>query len=323
MSFIGKESVEKSKFTFDAFDNLFTVPMKRLLITGCNGLLGSELIERFSERFIILGLDFESPLGKRWKCQFVEQDLTNFEGLKSSFAEFAPELVINAAAFTDVDGCERDRKRAWEVNVKGVENIASICSEVGCKLVHISTDYVFDGRAGPYSEEDPPSPCNYYGMTKLEGERVLGRFPLDYVIVRTSALYGLPRGGKKGFFGFLLEGLSRGEVVYGFIDQFTTPTWVGDLVKGIMEAVGERGIFHISGGKFLSRFDFAQKVAQVFGYDPNLVKPEETASVRFVANRPPKGGLRVDKARRVLGYTPHSITEALETIKKERDEGER
>ena len=136
-----------------------------------------------------------------------------------------------------------------------------------------------------------------------------------------SVRKGEPIAQSKGFFGLLLEGLSRGEAVYGFIDQFTTPTWVGDLVKGIMEAVGKRGIFHISGGKFLSRFDFAQKVAQVFGYDPHLVKPEESASVRFVANRPPKGGLRVDKARRVLGYTPHSITEALETIKKERDEG--
>ena len=274
---------------------------------------------RLSKRYIILGLDLETHLGERWEWQFVEQDVTNFEGLRSIFLKFSPKLVINAAAYTDVEGCERDRKKAWEVNVEGVENVASLCSEFSCKIIHISTDYVFDGREGPYFEGDPPSPCNWYGETKLEGERALERFPLDYAIVRTSALYGFYRKGRGNFFGLLLDRLSRGEAVYGFVDQFTTPTWVEDLVEGIKMVVDKKGTFHISGGEFLSRYDFAQKVAKVFGFDPALIRPLESTAAGFAAPRPLRGGLRIDKAEKALGYRPHSIEEALRSIKAERD----
>ena len=321
VSFIGEESEERGNFAFGALDNLCAIPVKRLLITGCNGLLGSELIERFSKRFIISGLDIKPHLGKREKCQFVEQDLTDIEGLKSSFLEFDPDFVINAAALTDVDRCERDRKKAWDVNVRGVENIASLCSKLGCKVIHISTDYIFNGIRGPYSEGDLPSPCNFYGETKWEGEKVLERFPLDYAIVRTSALYGLCKRGERKFFDLLLDRLSRGEGVHGFVDQFTTPTYVGDLVEGIKMVMdrGKGGIFHISGGEFLSRFDFARKVAVAFGYDPSLIKPEESTKAGLIAPRPLKGGLKIDKAQKVLAYSPHSVVEALETIKTERE----
>jgi len=289
--------------------------MSRVVVTGCNGLLGSVLSQSLQGRWEVLGLDVNpgafSP--------FQEVDIRDGRRLRDVVGEFHPHLLVNAAAYTDVEGCERDRKKAWEVNVGGVENVASLCSEFGCKIIHISTDYVFDGREGPYSEGDPPSPCNWYGETKLEGEKALERFPLDYAIVRTSALYGFYRKGKGNFFGLLLDRLSRGEAVYGFVDQFTTPTFVGDLVEGIRKVMDEKGTFHMSGGEFLSRYDFAQKVAKVFGFDPALIRPLESTAAGFAAPRPLRGGLKIDKAEKALDYRPHTVGEALKSIKAERD----
>jgi len=288
--------------------------MFKVVVTGCNGLLGSALSQSLQGTWEVLGLDLNPGafLSRR-------VDIRDRMGLREVMEGFHPRFVINAAAYTDVDGCERNREKAWEVNVGGVENIASLCSELGCKVIHISTDYIFAGTAGPYSEGDLPSPCNFYGETKWEGEKVLERFPLDYAIVRTSALYGLCKRGKRKFFDLLLDRLSRGEEVYGFVDQFTTPTYVEDLVEGIKRVVDKEGIFHISGGEFLSRFDFARRVAVAFGYDPSLIRPEESTRAGLIAPRPLKGGLKIDRAKNALGYRPHSVEEALEIIKTERE----
>lgn len=290
--------------------------MHRVIVTGCNGLLGSALGRALQGSWEVLGLD----LNPGAFSPFQEIDIWNRRRLREAIEGFHPHFLVNAAAFTDVDGCERDKEKAWDVNVRGVENIASLCSKLGCKVIHISTDYIFNGMRGPYSEEELPSPCNFYGETKWEGEKVLERFPLDYAIVRTSALYGLCKRGKRKFFDLLLDRLSRGEGVYGFIDQFTTPTYVEDLVEGIKKVMDKGGIFHISGEEFLSRFDFARKVAVAFGYDPSLIGPEESTRAGLIALRPLKGGLKIDKAQKVLAYSPHSVEEALETIKTEREQ---
>jgi len=293
--------------------------MITLLITGCNGFLGQKIAKNACSNWRILGVDLhESAFNPN--IQYRQFDITLKEAVSRLIEETKPDWVINTASVTDVDRCEAEKKLAWEVNVRGVENITSVCSKLDCKVIHISTDYIFDGMRGPYSEGDLPSPCNFYGETKWEGEKVLERFPLDYAIVRTSALYGLCRRGKKKFFDLLLDSLSKKKEIHGFVDQFTTPTYVGDLVEGIKKVMDKEGLFHISGGEFLSRFDFARKVAKVFGYDPSLIRPKESTRAGLVALRPLKGGLRIDRAQGVLGYRPHSIEKALEIIRMEREQ---
>ena len=291
--------------------------MFKVIITGCNGLLGSALGRALQVSWEILGLD----LNPGAFFPFQEVDIRDREELREAIKGFHPHFLVNAAAFTDVDGCERDKEKAWGVNVMGVKNLASLCSKLDCKVIHISTDYIFDGMRGPYSEGDLSSPCNFYGETKWEGEKVLEKFPLHYAIVRTSALYGLyRRRGKRKFFDLLLDSLSKGKEINGFVDQFTTPTYVEDLVEGIKKVMDKEGIFHISGGEFLSRFDFARNVAKVFGYNPSLIRPKESTRAGLIALRPLKGGLKIDRAQGVLGYRPHSVEEALEIIRTEREQ---
>jgi dTDP-4-dehydrorhamnose reductase len=205
------------------------------------------------------------------------------------------------------------------VNVGAVKNLVKACQGRNIKLVHISTDYIFDGENGPYSEDDPPNPVNFYGQTKLESENVIKQGGIDSLIVRTNVLYGFGRKVKRNFLLWLLEKLTVGEKIKIANDQFSNPTLADNLSQCILEMVdGDlTGVIHIGGADYLSRYDFAMKVAQKFEFDTAFISPTTTESLGQKAKRPLHGGLRVEKAQSLLKTKLLNVEEGLEQARQQ------
>ena len=293
--------------------------MKTVLITGANGLLGQKLCRHFfsSHKTVVTDLHPESrvPLPN---LSYESLDLTDARALEFQVRFYEPALIINAASCTDVDGCEIHQSEAWEVNVGAVKNLVKVCQERKIKLVHFSTDYIFDGESGPYSEDDPPNPVNFYGRTKLESEGVIRQSNIESLIVRSNVLYGFGEKVNKNFLLWLLEKLSAGEKIKIVADQFNNPTLADNLAESILEMV-ERdlaGVFHIGGAEYLSRYDFAVKVAEKFGIENADISPIKTEMLKQKAKRPLRGGLKTEKARSALETKLLNVEEGLDQISK-------
>lgn len=293
---------------------------KRILITGSNGFVGSSLAAHFikSGKYEILCTsknENELPLD----IDFIKADLSVKKEVKGVFTKFYPDFVVNAAAMTNVDGCEEEKEYAWQVNVKPVEYLSVYCRAMQAKLIHFSTDYIFDGNFGPYYEEDLPNPLNNYGRTKLASENALQAAHIENAIIRTNVVFGNTIGKKKDFIAWLIEKLSIGHPVSIVDDQYNNPTFVNDLVftvKKIIEC-GKSGVFNVGGKDFLSRYEFAQKTAEIFDLDSSLIFPVSTQELKQAAIRPLKSGLITLKAETELGLKPYSVVEALNKMKRE------
>lgn len=290
----------------------------RVLITGSNGLLGQKLVKTFSSNHQTTGIDLKNEsfiTAPNFSYQNIS--ITEKGKLEGLFTSFKPEAVINAGAFTDVDGCESNREKAWEVNVEGVRNLAILCKEFDSKLVHLSTDYIFDGKNGPYSEEDTPNPKGYYGLTKLESERAILKREINFLIVRTNVLYGKSVGRTHNFVLWLIQKLKNKEEVKIVKDQYSNPTLADNLAQTIKEATEKNisGILNIAGSEYLSRYDFALKIAKKFNLDQNLILPIKTSELKQKAPRPFKGGLKIDKAKKLLKTELLDIEKGLEYLK--------
>jgi len=290
----------------------------RLFITGGSGLLGS----RIAEIAINIGYDVYCGYNQH-RPEFgkaVRIDLADTKTL-SVLKEIRPDVIIHSAAITDVDKCEVERDLAMKVNAEGVKALSEIAKEIGSFLIYISTDYVFDGEKGMYSEEDETNPVNFYGYTKLLGEK----FCTDFCIARTCVIYGARKAsGKQNFVLWLIEKLRNGESVKVVTDQFVTPTLNTNLARMILEIAEERlkGIFHLAGATRISRFDFALEIAREFGLDKGLIIPAKMHEMRWIARRPRDSSLSTSKARRVLREKPYELSRALKVLKGELYEGD-
>ncbi len=292
--------------------------MKTVLITGANGLLGQKLCLHFSSSFQAVATDLQpESLLSLSNLSYETLDVTDRRKVNFHLGHYQPSVIINAAAYTDVDGCEVHKDRAWAVNVGGVRNLVRACREQKIKLVQLSTDYVFDGENGPYSEDDPTHPVSFYGETKLESEEVIQEGGIEFVIVRTNVLYGFGNNVKKNFLLWLLDRLSAGEKLKIVTDQFNNPTLADNLSQCILEMLQRdlTGVLHIAGAEYLSRYDFALKVAQKFGYDTSLISPATTETLGQKAKRPSRGGLRVEKAQSLLKTNLLNVEQGLEKAK--------
>jgi dTDP-4-dehydrorhamnose reductase len=218
---------------------------------------------------------------------------------------------------TNVDACETEREMCWKVNVEGVENLIEAAKRSDTKVIHVSTDYVFDGKAGPYTEDDRPEPLSYYGKSKLASENALRRSGIPFVIARTMVLYGFAPGVKPNFALWLIENLEKRKKVTVVDDQIGNPTLVDDLAYGLIQAfeMERTGIYHIAGRDIVSRYEFALKLAKVFDLDPLLITPIKTASLHQPAPRPLKSGLLTLKAEVELGYKPSTVEQGLLILK--------
>jgi dTDP-4-dehydrorhamnose reductase len=293
--------------------------MGKVLITGANGLLGQKLCQQFFPSYQVIAIDLHpqsfipSP-----DMTYHSLDITNRERVVSFIQFHHPDLIANAAAYTDVDGCEIHQKEARAVNVEAVETLVGICRKLKIRLIQLSTDYVFDGENGPYAEEDPPHPVSYYGKTKLESEQAIRSSGIDFLIVRTNVLYGWGKKVKPNFLLWLLEKLSGGEKIGIVTDQLNNPTLVDNLSSCILE-MAERnltGTFHVGGTEYLSRYDFALQVADKFDFDKSLISSVRTTLLAQPAQRPHRGGLKIEKARKFLKTKLLNVEEGLELVKR-------
>jgi dTDP-4-dehydrorhamnose reductase len=253
----------------------------KILIIGANGQLGSDLV-----RAVQTNGDQLVSLTHR------EVDICETVGVGETLRRHRPEVVINTAAYHKVDECEVNVERSFAVNVYGVRNLALACKETGCKLLHMSTDYVFGAdkaRGKPYTETDVPGPTNVYGISKLAGEYLV-RYILDhYWIVRSSGLYGVAgSSGKGGNFVELMLRLAReGRDIKVVDDQILTPTYTVDLACKIVELVhaNHYGLYHITNAGQCTWYDFARKIFELANLHPHI-EPTTTAAFGAVAARP-------------------------------------
>lgn len=292
--------------------------MKKVLLTGANGLLGQALVNIFRNDYMILlsGQEDEN-YNPAFDLEYRRMDITHMENCKELVKFFSPDIIINAASFTNVDDCENNKELCWQVNVKGVENLAQLSRRYYIHLIHYSTDYVFDGKTGPYKESHRPTPIGYYGKSKLASENVLRQIGSPSTIIRTCVLFGTGYNVKRNFFLWVFDNLKSGEHIRIVMDQFNNPTLAEDLAAGTKQVVEQSalGLYHMGGLEYISRYEFARLLANTFNFSEELITPIKTSELGQIANRPLKGGLKIDLAQSDIGYNPRSLVEALLYLK--------
>jgi dTDP-4-dehydrorhamnose reductase len=295
----------------------------RVAVTGANGLLGSEAIAQLSGKHEVLALGRGACRLPAGPFRWAESDLGDGRSVEAALLEFRPQAVLHAGAATDVDGCERDPSLAWRVNVGGTEQVARACRALGARLVAVSTDYVFDGTAGPYSEEDVPNPRGAYARTKRCGEEAALLLAPDCAVARVSVVYSGRPGAKPTFATQVVEKLRRGEPVKAFVDQITSPTLASNGAEMCLElllASDYRGVLHTSGATAVDRVEFARTIAARFGVAGEIL-PVLTADVKLLAPRPAKGGLGVRRAATLLRTRPLALEEAADAFWQQTQQG--
>ena len=290
----------------------------KLLITGASGLYGSRLAKLAEEKghqVYSAYNEHQAPFGIPTRLEISDKMQVG-----TTFRDAKPEVVVHAATLTDVDKCELNRELAWQINVKGTENIALASKVNDAFVLYISTDYVFSGEKGLYDETDSPNPIDFYGLTKLIAEKHVKTIMTDYCIARPSVIYGAtPAAGKVNFALWVLNNLKKGEKVRALVDQWNSPTLNTSLARMSLEVIEKRltGVFHLSGATRISRYDFAQSVAQTFNVDGSLIVPSLAKDFSWVAPRPRDSSLNTAKAQQFLKNKPLTIEDALQEMKQE------
>lgn len=290
-----------------------------VLVTGANGLLGQALVERLmDEEVTVTATARDDTLRADADCDYRPMDVTAPDAVTAAFEAVEPDVVVNCAAMSDVAACDEDRNRAWATNARAVKRLAKHCNERRAHLIQVSTDFVFNGKRGPYDEEARPDPVNYYGRTKLAAENALREVGVpDWTLVRTVLLYGTGTAlSRSNIVQWMMEELAAGETIHVVTDQHRTPTYVPDLADGIARVIDRdaTGIYHMSGREMVTIHELAETVADVFDFDPSLVDPVPSSYFDDAVERPKKTGFLILKAESELGYSPHSLEAGLRAM---------
>lgn len=287
----------------------------RIVVTGANGLVGSRLCAQLVARgHQVHGLS-RGPLrvvNRGWTYTSVE--LTDSNALRETLGRQDPEVIVNPASMTDVDGCERDPAGAFAANVQVPATLALEAAKRSAHLVHFSTDYVFDGEAGPYAEDALPNPKGVYALTKHMGEQAVRALCTSWAIARTAVVYGWPAAGRANFGSWLVSSLAGGTPVRLFSDQYVSASLALNVAEMVAELSERRldGTWHLCGATVVNRVEFARVLCERFGLDFGLVAPSRLADAKLASPRPARSGLRVDKAKRNLVAQPLTLTDAIE-----------
>jgi len=289
----------------------------KLFILGASGLLGRELTKKASllhDVFLTYNNNNNNlQISNNSKIKFCFPD--DLENLEKILVTERPHVVINLIGKSNLDYCEQNKDIVFKLNVILTEKISNICKKINSKMIHISTDLVFDGKDGNYKENDETNPINYYGYTKqISEKKVLCNS--NNVVIRTSLVYDLEL--KSSFPKFIFEKLCNGENIDAFDDVFTTPILVDELSEFILRIVNtdESGIFHISGNECISRFDFAKLFAKKLGFDEKLIVPCPAKLIEQNISRPQNSCLNNNKIKHTLGITFTSLAENLDKVSK-------
>ena len=243
--------------------------------------------------------------------------MTNKEAVKECVRDYLPDIIINAGAYTNVDGCETERELSWKVNVDAVKHLIIASRKNSAKIIHISTDYIFDGKTGNYDEHSQPNPKSFYGRGKLASENALIASGVEYAIIRTMIIYGNGTNVKPNFALWLVDRLSEEKQVTIVDDQFGQPTIVDDLGLALLRIVERNkiGIYNVSGSEYLNRYEFAVKLADIFEFDKKLIIPIKTTELNQAAERPMNSSFILLKTETELGIKPLNVTEGLYMLK--------
>lgn len=296
----------------------------KILVTGSNGLLGQKLVEliarradhellataRGDNRLVVQGADFS----------YQSLDVTNGDEVESVIGGFRPDVVINTAGMTNVDECETNHIGCDALNVLAVEHLVRVCSAHQIFLLHLSTDFIFDGADGPYFEDAVPNPLSYYGHSKLKGEEAVLGASCPWAIARTVLVYGIAQNmSRSNIILWVKSSLEQGKTIKVVTDQWRTPTLAEDLAIGCLLIAEQRatGIFNISGPDMLTPYEMAIATADYFGLDKSLITEADSTTFTQAAVRPPKTGFVIDKARITLGYQPHSFNDGIAYLAKQ------
>lgn len=300
--------------------------MRKILITGSNGLLGQKLVHALLKRKDVQVI--ATSLGpnrmiKKDGYVYESLDITNRSEVESLFKKYNPDVIINTAAMTNVDACETKREECWALNVTAVQNIVDIISseKSNCHLIHLSTDFIFDGEKGTeYVETDIPNPQSYYALSKFESEKILGKSSVNWAIARTIIVYGIVDNmSRSNIVLWAKDALSKGQKINVVDDQFRSPTLAEDLADGCILIADKKakGIYHLSGPKTMSILKLVNIVAEQWKLDKSLITPSKSNTLNQAAKRPPRTGFDISKAKRDLGYAPHSFEEGLKILDKQ------
>ena len=286
-------------------------------MTGASGLLGQKVAQLALEKgHEVYSTYKEHPTNSG---NPIKLDLTNQDQVSKTISHLKPQVVIHAAAYTDVDGCEINQDLAWRVNAEATKHIAEASAKANSHIIYVSTDYVFDGEKGLYSEEDQPKPISHYGYTKLKGEDFIKEHAQEWCITRASVIYGWGQQYKLNFATWLINNLKQGKEVKVLVDQYVSPTLNTNLAEMLLEIAQRRitGILHTAGATRISRHEFALELARVFNLNKDLIKPAKTHEMSWKAKRPKDSSLNIGKANALLNTKPQKLNHALKMMKKE------
>ncbi|AFK02810.1 dTDP-4-dehydrorhamnose reductase [Emticicia oligotrophica DSM 17448] len=294
--------------------------MKKILITGSNGLLGQKLVELLlnnQDVQIIATARGENRLPFHEGYEYHPMDITNREQVLSVVESIQPEVIIHTAAMTNVDQCESEKAACWAQNVSSVEYLVEACAKTDSFLLHISTDFIFDGTSGPYKEEDEANPISFYGWSKYAAEKLVIHSKIRWAIARTVLVYGIAHDmSRTNIILWVKKSLEEGKNIKVVTDQWRTPTLAEDLAKGcaLIATKEAEGIFNISGKDFLTPYEMAIMTADYFKLNKSLIAQADSTTFSQPAKRPPRTGFDLTKSREVLGYEPVSFMEGIEVL---------
>jgi len=285
----------------------------RVLVVGGSGLVGGALLKEF-------GADAVGTCWRTARDGLVPLDITDARQVDDLLAALRPRIILHAAAQSNVDRCELQPEESYIVNVEGARHVASAAARIGARLVYFSSDYVFDGTAGPYPPDAQPAPLNVYGRHKLEAERIVAALK-DHLIARACGVYGYHPGGKNFIMGLIARGKRR-EPMKVPSDQWGTPTFVGSLAAAVRELALSSyvGVVHPVGPDYLSRIDFARRAADVLGLSADFLEPATTSELRQPARRPLRGGVDNRSTQARLRTRLVGVAEGLAAVRRRLDQ---
>lgn len=298
----------------------------KVVVTGSNGLLGQKILQELS---LAEKLSKEQIIGfSKGNCRvddhfftYESVDLTLKTQVMQLLEKHRPTHIIHTAALTNVDYCELHQKECWKANVDAVSYLIEACEKYHIHLVHISTDFIFDGEKGSlYVEQDQPNPISYYGQSKLTAEDLVAKSTISYAILRTILVYGVSKDmSRSNIVLWVKSSLEKGHEINVVTDQFRTPTLAEDLAKACVQASKKavQGIFHIGGPEYMSIYQIAHQVADFFELNKALINSATSSDIKQPAQRPPKTGFDISKARKELNYQPKTFKEGLTLVREQ------